>query len=148
MAGCRKAGALWTFEQKFWLFGTATYEQGDMVGLEQVERNARRYFNALDRAVLPKAKVREGIRLQRHVFAEQGRLRANTHIHFFVKGRAWHHYASIRRHAQGLWVSLIAGARDLVLLDNLSLNKQRAGYGWKELRSYDDYTPLYSCFVT
>ncbi len=118
-----------------------------MVTLEQAERNARRFLNALDRAVLPNEKVREDVRLQRHVFAEQGRLRANTHIHFFIKGRAWHHYSAIKRHAEPLWLKLTTGARDLVLLDNMGLNRQRAGYGWKELRCYDALTPLYSCFV-
>ncbi|MFK7793668.1 MAG: hypothetical protein AB8B88_13480 [Devosiaceae bacterium] len=147
MSKCRNAGALWTLTQRFWLFGTATYAQGDMVTLEQAERNARRFFNALDLAVLGKRELHEGMRLQRHVFAEQGRLRANTHIHFFIKGRAWHHYSVIKRHAQPLWLKLTAGARDLVLLDNMGLNRQRAGYGWKELRCYAALTPLYTCFV-
>ena len=141
----RAAGTAWTEAGNYWLFGTATYRQGDLVSADKLERDARRFFNALDRAVLPRVAVKAGIRLQRHVYVELGRYRRNRHKHFFIKGRPWHDHSLICRHAERLWLKTAAGARDVTLEDCLQPNNRRSGYGWKEYGQLADSTLLASC---
>lgn len=130
----RKEGTAWVMKQRFWLFGTATYTHGADVTFEDATRHGRRFFNALDRAVLPRKQLREGQRLRRLAFIERGRLRANTHIHFFIKGFEWPQYHSICNSSKQLWNTLIDGAADIRLQDNVTANTDRAGYCWKEVR--------------
>ena len=131
----RDDGRLWIMKQKFWLFGTATFFHGENVSFEEATRHGRRFFNALDRRVLPRKQVNDGRRLQRLVFVERGRTRANTHIHFFVKGFEWSHYHAISEAAEQLWPNMIEHAADIELRDNVDAYAERAGYCWKEVRS-------------
>lgn len=141
----RRDGRLWVLKQRFWLFGTATYIDGSTVTFEDATRNGRRFFNALDRAVLPRKQINSGDRLQRLVFIEQGRLRANTHIHFFIKGFEWPHYHTIKAEAERLWPSLIETAADIRMQDNVTAYADRAGYCWKELRNLQTDLLLTEC---
>lgn len=141
----RAAGKAWTQASNYWLFGTATYKQGDLVSADKLERDARRFFNALDRAILPRVAVKAGIRLPRHVYAENGRFGLNRHMHFFLKGRLWPHHGLILHHAEPLWLKTVFGARDLTLEDCLQPNNRRSGYGWKEYKRLADTTLLASC---
>ena len=129
----KEQGRLWVMQQHFWLFGTATYKDGSQVTSDDAQRNARRFFNKLDRSVLNRKQIAQGQRLPRLVFVEQGRLSANTHLHFFIKGFDLMHYRSIRSNAKQLWSSLINAAADIVMIDNITANSDRAGYCWKEV---------------
>jgi hypothetical protein len=131
----QRDGRRWVMQQQFWLFGTATYIDGANISFEDATRNGRRFFNALDRAVLSRKQVNEGRRLQRLAFIESGRLRVNTHIHFYIKGVELSHYRSICTASKRLWPTLISGAADICLQDNISSNVERAGYCWKEVHS-------------
>lgn len=129
----REEGRLWVMRQRFWLFGTATYVDGSTVSFEDADKNGRRFFNALDRSLLNRQQLSTGTRLPRLVFAERGRLRINTHIHFFIKGFDFRQYHTITAEAERLWPLLIDGAADLVMKDNVASNAERAGYCWKEV---------------
>lgn len=59
----KQEGAEWTLQGKFWLFGTATYKRGDLVSDAKLKRDARKFFNALDRKALPRVLVENDLRL-------------------------------------------------------------------------------------
>lgn len=141
----RAAGTAWTLEGKYWLFGTATYKQGDLVSAEKLERDACRFFNALDRAVLPRIDVNAGRRLPRLVYAENGRFGANRHIHFYIKGWLQDHYGLIERHAEHAWLKTVDGARDVKLKDCSQPGTRRGSYGWKEYKQLGNINLLLDC---
>ena len=141
----RTEGRLWVMQQRFWLFGTAVYKDGSQIDTDTATRNARRFFNALDRFVLTRKEVDSGIRLPRLVFLETGRQRANTHIHFYIKGTHWTHYRTLYRHADRLWQRHIEGSNDLRITDNIEPNTDRAGYCWKEVRQHATDVLLVDC---
>ena len=141
----REDGRLWVMQQRFWLFGTALYNDGSVIDAETATRNARRFFNALDRFVLTRKELANGTRLSHLVFLETGRQRANTHIHFYIKGNHWTHYQTLYRHADRLWQRHIDSSNDLRITDNIVLNADRAGYCWKELRQHNTDVLLVDC---
>ena len=79
-------GKQWVAQGEFWLFGTATYIDGTAVSEDAANKDARYFFNMLDRKILRREDYRNGIRLKRMAFIETGKTRTNTHIHFFIKG--------------------------------------------------------------
>lgn len=144
-AQIREHGAAWVQKQQFWLFGTAVYHYGMSVSEAELARDARHFFNVLDKWVLTRRQINEGCRLPRLVFREAGRSRANLHFHFFIKGLSWQHYASILGAAPEIWYQRIDKAHQLEIKDNLGSSDSRSGYGWKEFRAYSDETLLTEC---
>ena len=48
----KQQGATWVRKQYFWLFGTATFKDGNQITDRQVVADAQHFFNVLDRHVL------------------------------------------------------------------------------------------------
>ena len=88
-------GAEWVRSQNFWLFGTATFKDGSRINDSDAISDAKHFFNILDRQILERKDTSQGKRLDRLVFLEHGRLGANTHIHFFIKGTHLRQYKAI-----------------------------------------------------
>ena len=143
VAAIREQGAAWVDLGQYWLFGTCMYKNGAEIDDWRLIRDAKLFFNALDRCVLERRLTRNGVRLERQVFAEFGRQRVNRHLHFFIKGRHLQHKVQIVVAAGRIWQEKIRGARDCVVLDNTETN--RAGYGWKEFDKLDVKTLLVEC---
>lgn len=141
----RTEGAQWLAEQQFWLFGTARYADGSKIKEHRAIKDARHYFNTIDRALLARKDYNQGHRLKRLVFLETGRSRTNTHIHFYIKGTALNQYRHIKLAAEQLWTRHILQARDCVVLDNINLNNERKGYCWKEFDTIRSTTLLVDC---
>jgi hypothetical protein len=139
----RKAGSEWVRKQNYWLFGTCMYRDGSIVDEWRLIRDAKLFFNALDRNILTRKLTRSGKRLERLVFAEHGQAGVNAHMHFFIKGTEPKQRDLIVVAAERLWREKIAGARDCVVLDNTCAN--RAGYGWKEFGNLAAKTLLVEC---
>jgi len=126
-------GSKWVAQQDFWLFGTATYCNGDLVSREKAERDARYFFNMLDRKLLKRIDYEEGRKLDRLVFIETGRTRSNTHMHFFIKGNDYVSYKQIEELCVNLWDKKIENRHNLKMLDNKTAGNRRNGYCWKEM---------------
>jgi len=141
----RLDGAEWVRSQNFWLFGTATFKDGTRVTDNDATSDAKHFFNILDRHVLTRKQTLEGKRLDRLVFLEHGRLGANTHIHFFIKGTHLKHYKAISYLAPHNWQERIVKAHTLVIKDNIGLDNTRSEYCWKEIKSYQRDVLLTEC---
>jgi hypothetical protein len=141
----RLAGAEWLAKQKFWLFGTAIYVDGSEVANDEALRDAKHYFNTVDRQILSRRDYNEGRRLQRLVFLETGRFRANTHIHFFIKGTHLSQYRHIKEAAEENWTRHIRKASNVLVLDNIEHIHERKGYCWKEFDGINSDTLLIEC---
>ena len=126
-------GSEWVGEQKFWLFGTAKYYDGTMISREKAEKDARYFFNMLDRKLLKRIDYIENRKLDRLVFIETGRTRTNTHIHFFVKGNDYVGYKQLEEMCEEIWDDKIEKAYDMKMLDNLNAGNKRNAYCWKEM---------------
>lgn len=124
-------GAKWVRQQNFWLFGTATFIDGSQITDAQATADAKHFFNILDRKLLTRKQLNEGTRLERLVFLEHGKLGANTHLHFFIKGNHWRHYRQISESCS-IWQSRIGLAHNLIIKDNLGVDNTRSEYCWKE----------------
>lgn len=94
-------GSSWVAQQQFWLFGTASYYDGEKIKRAEAEQDARHFFNMLDRKLICRLDYKENRRLPRLVFIESGRARDNTHIHFYIKGRGLKDYGKIKRFSEG-----------------------------------------------
>jgi hypothetical protein len=144
----RRDGAEWLRKQNFWLFGTATFKDGSQVTGEQAIADAKHFFNILDRRLLTRKELAAGVRLERLVFLEYGRLGANTHIHFFIKGIEWRHYREIYSACDAIWQERISKAHNLLIKDNLGVDDTRSEYCWKELSSqHSDVLLTECCFL-
>jgi len=141
----REAGKRWVEEIGFWLWATCQYVDGSLVSDRRCIRDAQYFFNMLDREVLCRELIREGIRLPRLVFLETGKSRENTHFHYFIMGYEWEQYSSIRDVSKYFWESSILQARDCVVQDNMSSRDNRSGYPWKELQKRDDKVLMTEC---
>ena len=141
----KKQGANWVRKQDFWLFGTATFKDGNQITDRQVVADAQHFFNILDRQILERKDTSRGKRLDRLVFLEHGRLGANTHIHFFIKGTHLRQYKAITKYAPKIWQERIAKAHNLLLKDNIGLDDTRSEYCWKEIKSYQRDVLLTEC---
>ena len=130
----RQAGTQWVTQGRYWLFGTLTYKNGSAVTQDQATRDARYFFNRLDRQILKRRDYNQGQRLERLVFVEQGRTRTNMHLHYYIKGTHWQHYRQIWTASEEIWQH-IQGAHSCVVKCNLAENSTRAGYCWKEFHS-------------
>lgn len=126
-------GAQWVRQQNFWLFGTATFNDGSQITDAEAVSDARHFFNILDRQLLTRKQLSEGKRLERLVFLEHGKLGVNTHFHFFIKGTHWQHYRQIFHASSSIWESRIDKAHNLIIKDNLGVDNTRSEYCWKEL---------------
>ena len=127
-------GAKWLRSQNFWLFGTATFKDGSRVTDSDVISDAKHFFNILDRQILNRKESMQGKRLDRLVFLEHGRLGANTHIHFFIKGTHLKQYKAIADLSPQIWQQRIKKAHNLVIKDNIGLDETRSEYCWKEIK--------------
>ena len=141
----RIAGADWIAAEKFWLFGTARYVDGSAVRRCTLVRDAKHFFNTVDRAVLNRKDYDEGRRLQRLVFHEQGMFGSNAHFHFFIKGTHLRQYKHILELCERNWNRHIKAASDCKVLDNIELIHERKFYCWKEFRSLDSETLITEC---
>jgi hypothetical protein len=141
----KKEGAEWVRKQNFWLFGTATFKDGSQVTAEQAVADAKHFFNILDRSILKRKELAEGNRLERIVFLEYGRLGANTHIHFFIKGKELRDYREIYFLSNTIWQKRIVKAHNLVIKDNLGVDDTRSEYCWKELTTQHSDVLLTEC---
>jgi hypothetical protein len=141
----KREGSAWVDRQNFWLFGTATYYDGSTVNLREVTRNARYFFNVLDRKIITRRDYNEGNRLQRLVFVEHGKTRTNTHFHFFIKGHSWRDLAQIYSLAPTFWETKIRKSLNLVFKENFGVPFERGDYCWKEFDSIDKQTLLVDC---
>ena len=139
----RQAGANWVEQAGYWLFGNCTYVDGNMVSEDKAIRDAKFFFNAIDRHVLSRKALRAGQRLERQVYLERGKARTNTHLHFFIKGKVLEHYEIIQQVAERLWNEKIYGSHNCIVLDNTSVN--RNSYGWKEFNNLRAMTLLVEC---
>lgn len=126
-------GSKWIAQQEFWLFGTATYCNGNLIKREKAERDAKYYFNRLDRKALKRIDYEEGRKIDRLVFIETGRTRTNPHIHFFIKGNDYVDYRQIEELCVQLWDEKIEDRLNLKMLDNMYAGNRRNGYCWKEM---------------
>ena len=143
----RAQGADWVRAGNYWLFGTLTYKAGVDISDSTARRNARRYFNALDRQLLGRGAVDKGKRLPRLVFLEHGRSRTNTHLHFFIKGYELRHLRQIQASAQARWKG-IDYAHDVTVRDLLGTDTDRSGYCFKEWDRADSEVLLLECCHT
>lgn len=144
----RRDGAAWLREQNFWLFGTATFKDGSQVTGEQAIADSKHFFNILDRRMLTRKELAAGLRLERLVFLEYGRLGVNTHMHFFIKGRRWRHYREIYSACDEIWQERISKAHNLLIRDNLGVDDTRSEYCWKELSAqHSDVLLTECCFL-
>jgi len=125
-------GSSWIAQQQFWLFGTATYYNGETISRAEAESDAKHFFNILDRKIISRKDYNENRRLKRLVFVETGRTRDNTHIHFYIKGRNLMDYKKIWRLSEDIWGDRIKKGRDLEIRDNIDGNYERKGYTFKE----------------
>jgi predicted pyridoxine 5'-phosphate oxidase superfamily flavin-nucleotide-binding protein len=141
----KDAGAEWVAAQKFWLFGTALYADGSEVTNDEALRDAKHYFNVIDRQLLSRRDYNEGRRLQRLVFLETGKLRANTHLHFFIKGTHLRQYRHIKSAAEENWTRRIRKASNVLILDNIEYINERKGYCWKEFDGISSDALLVEC---
>ncbi len=141
----KTAGADWIAQQNFWLFGTARYYDGTQVQREDAVRDAKHFFNTIDKQILARRDYNEGRRLQRLVFIETGKYRINTHLHFFIKGTNLAHYRLIKNTCETNWRRHIERAGDCVVLDNLNLQHERKHYCWKEFDCLGSETLLLEC---
>ncbi len=128
-------GREWVGEQKFWLFGTAKYYDGTMISREKAEKDARYFFNMLDRKLLKRIDYIENRKLDRLVFIETGRTRTNTHIHFYIKGNDYVSYRQLEEECIELWNEKIEKRHDIKMLDNLYAGNRRNGYCLKEMNN-------------
>ena len=131
--------------QNFWLFGTATFKDGSRILDSDATNDAKHFFNILDRQILKRKETMQGKRLERLVFLEHGRLGANTHIHFFIKGIHLSQYKAITKYAPMIWQERILKAHNLVLKDNIGLDNTRSEYCWKEIKTYQRDVLLTEC---
>ena len=138
-------GAEWVRSQNFWLFGTATFKDGSRLTASDATNDAKHFFNILDRQILKRKETMQGMRLDRLVFFEHGRLGANTHFHFFIKGRHLSQYKTIAKYAPIIWQERISKAHNLLLKDNIGLDDTRSEYCWKEIKSYQRDVLLTEC---
>ena len=138
-------GAEWVRSQNFWLFGTATFKDGSRLTDSDATHDAKHFFNILDRQILKRKETMQGKRLDRLVFLEHGRLGANTHIHFFIKGTHLSQYKAITKYAPTIWQERISKAHNLLLKDNIGLDDTRSEYCWKEIKSYQRDVLLTEC---
>jgi hypothetical protein len=141
----KSAGANWVAEQAFWLFGTARFVDGTLIERDAAVRDARHYFNTIDRQLLARRDYNEGTRLQRLVFLETGRNRVNTHFHFFIKGTHLTQYRHIKQAAEANWGKHIERAGNIRVLDNTGLTHERKHYCWKEFDDLSSETLLVEC---
>ena len=114
----KQQGAHWVRKHDFWLFGTATFKDGNQITDRQVVADAQHFFNALDRHVLTRKQTLQGTRLERLVFLEYGKLGTNAHIHFLIKGTDLKHFKQIYDAAPRIWQSRINKAHNLIIKDN------------------------------
>ena len=131
-------GGKWVGEQKFWLFGTAKYFNGTMISREEAERDASRFFNKLDRALIKREEYREEIKLERLVFIETGKTRTNTHIHFYIKGNDYVGYKQLEEMCQIIWVEDIVKGYEMDIRDNIYAGNRRNEYCYKEMRNLNE----------
>jgi len=128
-------GSKMVAQGEFWLFGTATYYDGTMISREKAEKDARYFFNMLDRKLLKRIDYIENRKLDRLVFIETGRTRTNTHIHFYIKGNNYVGYRQLEEKCIELWNEKIKKRHNIKLLDNLYAGNRRNGYCWKEMNN-------------
>ena len=138
-------GSEWVAQQKYWLFGTATFYDGTMISRDAAVKDAKYFFNLLDRDILSRKDYDEKRRFERLVFIETGRMRNNTHIHFFIKGRQLQDYDRIWQVSETLWPSEIKKGYNLVIKNNTDLIQERKGYCWKETYDLNKSPILYEC---
>ena len=141
----KKQGATWVRKQDFWLFGTATFKDGNQITDRQVVADAQHFFNLLDRHVLTRKQTLLGTRLERLVFLEYGKLGTNAHIHFLIKGTDLKHFKQIYYAAPRIWQSRINKAHNLIIKDNIGLDNTRSEYCWKEVKSHQRDILLTEC---
>ena len=130
-----ESGGQWVGQQQFWLFGTATYCDGTTVSREKAEKDARRFFNKLDRTLIKRIDLINGKRLERLVFIETGRTRTNIHIHFFVKGNDYVSYEQIVEQCEMIWAEQIDKSYEIDLRDNKYAGNRRNAYCYKEMNN-------------
>ena len=138
-------GAAWVRSQNFWLFGTATFKDGSRTNDSDTISDAKHFFNILDRQILERKDTSQGKRLDRLVFLEHGRLGANAHIHFLIKGTDLRHFKQIYYAAPSIWQSRINKAHNLIIKDNIGLDNTRSEYCWKEVKSHQRDVLLTEC---
>ena len=138
-------GATWVRNQNFWMFGTATFKDGTQMQGNDAVADAKHFFNILDRHIFTRKQTHVGKRLDRLVFLEHGKLGANTHIHFFIKGTHLKQYKAIACLAPQIWQQRIAKAHNLVIKDNIGLDNTHSEYCWKEIKSYHRDVLLTEC---
>ena len=142
-------GAEWVRSQNFWLFGTATFKDGSRLTDSDATYEAKHFFDIFDRQILKRKETMQGKRLDRLEFLEHGRLGANTHIHFFIKGRHLNQNKAITKYAQIIWQERISKVYILVLKDNIGLDDTRSEYWWKETKTYQrDILPTECCHLS
>tara|TARA_A100001388_G_C28771776_1_gene504343 strand:- start:3186 stop:3635 length:450 start_codon:yes stop_codon:yes gene_type:complete len=139
----KTAHANWVLEQKFDLFGTAKFVDGENLHIDIAVKRIRYFFNMLDRSVRNAEEVKNNRRLDRMVFLERGRSRSNVHAHFYIKGKNAKETKDIIVKAQKIWQK-VDNANDLVI----KLNEDYVGtsrYCVKELDNIDTDILLLDC---
>ena len=138
-------GSEWIGQQQFTFFGTATYYDGAAISRDEAVKDAKHFFNMLDRRVLKREDYNNNVRLNRLVFVETGRTRTNTHIHFYIKGNddatEWH----IKEICEHLWANKITKGYNLLLKDNKGTGNRRNGYCLKEMGNLNADALLVDC---
>ena len=99
----KKAHADWLKEQRFTLFGTLKFVDGEDINVFIAKRRLAYFFNMLDRKVRKAKAVKKRSRLNRFVYLESGRSRSNLHAHFFIKGSTLKETKDIIVMAHRLW---------------------------------------------
>ena len=139
----KKAYADWLQQQHFTIFATVNFVDGSEVNETEATKRLRFFFNKLDRKVKTHKEVKEGKRLERHVYIEKGRSRQNIHAHFFTKGSTLKETKSIIYNAQHIWQTVDkASDIEVSLIEN---NDGIKGYCTKELDTVDTDILLTDC---
>jgi hypothetical protein len=88
----KQQGTKWVRSNGFLLFGTATFKDGSQISDTDAASDTQHFFNIFDIHILSRKQTAQGTRLDRLVFLEHGRLGANVHINFFIKGTNLKHF--------------------------------------------------------
>ena len=131
----KKAHSNWLKAQRFTLFGTLKFVDGESINEFIAKRRLAYFFNMLDRKVRNAKEVKKGNRLNRFVYLESGKSRSNLHAHFFIKGSTLKETKDIIIMAHRLWQK-VEKANNI----DIKLNEDfvgTSGYCVKEMDNID-----------
>ncbi|WP_395002707.1 hypothetical protein [Cypionkella sp.] len=141
----KEAVANWTRSNNFTLWGTCLFNFESLRDDADKKKAIRRFFNALDRHIYTAKEIaKEGKRVERLVFVEQGRSRTFLHWHFYCKAENAKQLKKIINFTQKFWHEKTEDTQKLELNTN-SYGDERSGYAIKEFRETDNEQIFVEC---